>query len=322
MSIDIVGMPKTYIRIPILPKLSRLQKATLALKGCILSPVYWLLAHRYHVPGLSFQRYCSLLGIRMLYARKEYVPYSKLYHLLFGLTDSTRYFEFDFMWRSLMSVQVIGRYLDISSPRQFPLVLLDKRRELTVELVNPDINDLAITANLVNAAGFVDRCHLHNCLVEAAPFGVESFDVITSISVVEHIPRDTQAVRKMWDLLKPGGRLLLSLPCAAMPSEQYLDTNLYALLEADGDGFVFFQRFYDWQMLEERIFRITGRPSSHLIYGERQAGSFRRNADRKLADPKYPFWREPYMMGLEYRYFSAIDELPGEGVIAVEFVKP
>jgi hypothetical protein len=34
-----------------------------------------------------------------------------------------------------------------------------------------------------------------------------------------------------------------------------------------------------------------------------------------------PFCREPYMMGREYRYFESIDELPGMGVIGLEFRK-
>ena len=38
--------------------------------------------------------------------------------------------------------------------------------------------------------------------------------------------------------------------------------------------------------------------------------------------PLYPFWRESYMMATEYRYFKTIDELPGEGVVMLEFVKP
>jgi hypothetical protein len=34
----------------------------------------------------------------------------------------------------------------------------------------------------------------------------------------------------------------------------------------------------------------------------------------------YPFWREGYMMGRHFRAYPSIDALPGEGVVALEFV--
>jgi hypothetical protein len=58
-----------------------------------------------------------------------------------------------------------------------------------------------------------------------------------------------------------------------------------------------------------------------VIYGERTAGAHRRTLDRQLGDPFYPFWREPYMMGQDFCYFKEIGELPGEGVIALDFEK-
>ena len=59
------------------------------------------------------------------------------------------------------------------------------------------------------------------------------------------------------------------------------------------------------------------------VYGERSHSLFYRNANTKrLLGPLYPFWRESYMMATEYRYFKTIDELPGDGVVMLEFVKP
>jgi len=231
-----------------------------------------------------------------------------------------RYFEFDFMWRVLADVP-IQHYLDVSSPRLFPTLLLLKRRNISVELLNPDAKDLAVTKDLIKSIGLSGRCHFYNCLIGEASFAPESFDVITSISVVEHIPQDTQAIQNMWEMLKRGGRLLLSVPCAAVTSEEYINQNEYGLLEPDKNGFVFWQRFYDQLLLQERIFSITGQPNRKIVYGEKKPGAIINNTRRKRADPKYPFWREPYMMGQEYGYFKSIADLPGQGVIALEFVK-
>jgi SAM-dependent methyltransferase len=240
--------------------------------------------------------------------------------MLFWPMDSTRYFEFAFMWDALTKLS-FTRYLDVSSPRLFPIILTLKKDNLVSELMNPDLADLSLTVRLIKSLRLENRCNLHGCLIGDAPFEHGSFDVITSISVVEHIPKDIEAIDGMWNLLKPGGRLLLTLPCAAEASEQYIDRNEYGLLTPDNDGFFFFQRLYDQRLLEERIFSVTGRPCRQVVYGEKSAGTHRRCLERKWGDPAYPNWREPYMMGKDFCYFTDLRDLPGEGVIALEFVK-
>ena len=36
----------------------------------------------------------------------------------------------------------------------------------------------------------------------------------------------------------------------------------------------------------------------------------------------YPGWREPYMMGAQYKVYESISKLPGMGVVGFLFVKP
>lgn len=312
---------RTYIRIPHRRTPGRFHILRRALVGALLSPAYWLLAHRYRTPGLRFRIDSALLGLRLLYDRKAPIPNAEIYRLLFWPLDSVRYFEFDFIWHVLSALPVRS-YLDVSSPRLFPIILMMKKRGLLAELINPDGLDLTSTANLVKALGLDNRCHLHGCLISDAPFEPGSFDVITSISVVEHIPEDAQAIQEMWKLLKPGGRLLLTVPCAAETSEEYINQNIYGLLEPDEQGFIFNQRYYDARMLEERVYSITGQPRRYAVYGERTPGTFRRSSDQKMADSNYPRWREPYMMGREFCYFNSVADLPGEGVIGLEFQKP
>jgi SAM-dependent methyltransferase len=291
-----------------------------ALRGIVLTPAYWLLAHFYRTPGLQFRLDCTLLGLRLLVGRKGSVSYTDIRRLLFLPMDSTRYFEFAFVWDALSKLSPV-RYLDVSSPHAFPIVLLLKKPTLLGELLNPDVSDLTSTAGLIKALALEDRCGLKSSLIDAAPFEARSFDVITSISVVEHILQDTEAIQKMWGLLKPGGRLLLTLPCAAEASERYNNRNEYGLVKPDEEGNFFFYRLYDERSLEERIFSVTGQPRRRAIYGERSSGLLLRNLDRKMADPLYPYWEEPYMMGRDFRYFESLGDLPGDGVIGLEFEK-
>ncbi len=233
---------------------------------------------------------------------------------------SVRYFEFDFMWRTISTV-ACRSYLDISSPRLFPILVAIKNHNIIATLLNPDVNDLAVTRQLVMAAGIENRCRLNSDLIGSAPFADASFDIITSVSVLEHISDDVEAVQKMWDLLKPQGRLLLTVPCAAVHSEEYLDRNEYGLLGPVEDGFFFFQRYYNEEVLQDRIFRITGQPCRSAVYGEMSPGLYRKNMEARASEPNYPAWREPYMMGKEYDYFERVNDLPGIGVIGMEFLK-
>jgi SAM-dependent methyltransferase len=291
-----------------------------AIIGAILSPTYLLAALALRPPGLGFRLRCTVFVLRLIRGWRKGLSLRTLFYLLVFPMDSTRYFEFDFSWRALRSRR-ISRYLDVSSPRLFPLMLLATKRAASASLINPDPVDLRGTADLVNAASLNGRCSLSGFAVEDCPFPAQSFDVVTSLSVIEHIPEDTAAIRKIWELLKPGGKLIVTLPCAATAWEQYINRNEYGLLRPDVDGFVFFQRFYDQALLQERILSITGSPRRFAIYGERERGLFSKNAAQKRSNAQYPYWREPVMMAREYSYFAKIEDLPGEGVIAMEFEK-
>ena len=138
--------------------------------------------------------------------------------------------------------------------------------------------------------GVGSQCHLHACVIEDAPFAPESFDLITSISVIEHIYDDTNAIRNIWRLLKPGGKLLLSVPCAAISEEEYKNVDFYGVQSPDGRGFFFHQYKYDDSLLEERIFSVTGSPTRSAIFGERNPGTLPEVAIQKVDRSKISVW--------------------------------
>lgn len=312
-------LPRLYLTYPkSLPRVSRTKRFWHILGGLVFFPLYWAMAYAMGVPGLVFRRQCAVLGVRLLLKGRDL---RRAYNLVVAPMDSVRYFEFDFMWSTIRRLD-IDSYLDVSSPRLFPLMVVDRVPGLIADLINPDRKDLAATISWAKSLNIADRCRVYPNRIEEAPVEIGSFDLITSISVVEHIPDDTAAIRKMWDLLRPGGLLLVTVPCAAMASEEYINVDEYELLEADERGFVFWQRYYDEELLDQRIFSVTGRPRRMRIYGEKCANSYNQNATRKRTDALYPYWREPFMMGLEYELKNRLSELPGMGVVAMEFVKP
>jgi SAM-dependent methyltransferase len=290
------------------------------LKGILLSPLYLLMASIEGAPGIGFHLRCIITGARLLLTGRASLR--TCYRMLFSPMDSTRYFEFHEVWKSVRCF-AFTRYLDVSSPRLMPLLLLKSAPGATAELINPDSSDLRETEKLANALGLKSRCEFFNGTLDNAGFTPASFDLITCISVLEHIPKEKAVIETMWSLLSPSGKLILTFPCMAQPLEQYISHNPYGVLNQGDDGYTFWQRYYDRERMESTIYSITGMPARIALYGEKKYGFFFRNASMKrLLGSLYPFWREPYMMATEYQSFSLTDELPGEGVIALEFVKP
>lgn len=315
-------LARTLLRVPRAAHHARpLGAAATALAGLVLSPFYLARASARGTPGVSFRRRCSAIGLRQLFAVENRLTPLELYQLIAYPMDSVRYFEFDFAW-SCLSEAAVHKYLDVSSPRLLPLLVVRERQDVEAVLLNPDRNDLPVTARFARAMGIDRQCRFATEVVDSVDLTEESMDLVTCLSVLEHIPEDRQAVARMWRLVKPGGRMILTVPCAAIASEEYVDQDKYGLLQPDDDGYVFWQRYYDARMLEDNVFSETGAPARMRVYGELRAGSYARNVEQKMRGPwDYPFWREPYMMATEYRYFDSVNELPGMGVVGMEFRK-
>lgn len=299
------------------PRLTRLQRSVLGARGALGVIPFALLAHAAGLPGLAVRLRIAALAARVA-RRRGRVRSTALYNMLCFPMDSTRYFEFDFMWRRLQGLSG-GRYLDVSSPRLLPLLFVDARPGITATLVNPDPADLAETRDLAEACGLDSRCTFESTLIEALAIPDASLDVITCISVLEHIRDDATALARMWRMLRPGGRLLLSLPCAATAEQQFLNVKTYDFTANEADGSVFHQYLYSEATLR-RLTAVTGPPAVQEVYGERVRGFHLALYERKWKDRAYPFWREPWFMTAFSRVGSLAD-LPGEGVVLLEFVK-
>ncbi len=63
--------------------------------------------------------------------------------------------------------------------------------------------------------------HVVNAAGEALPFPAETFDVILSHEVIEHVQDDRAAVQEMVRTLKPGGRIVLFCPNRGYPFETH-----------------------------------------------------------------------------------------------------
>jgi SAM-dependent methyltransferase len=290
-----------------------------ALASVVLVPAYAAAATVIGTPGMRFHREAIAIAARLVLAGGLKLA-TQAGRLALYPMDSTRYFEFDSTWSALMRLGPVDAYLDVSSPRFLPLCYARRRDVGRVVLLNPDAADMATTETWAAALGLSTKCRFGSQPIESLGPDEELFDVITSISVFEHVKDDREALLAVRRLLRPGGTLLLTLPCARVGYDQYRDFDEYGLTRPDAEGRYFFQRFYDASSLRDRVFAALGEPRRVTVYGERKPGFFGRSAEAKMRGLPYPFWREGYMMGRHFQIYPSVDALPGEGVVALEFV--
>lgn len=298
------------------------KRAARRIVGSLLSPLFLGWARLKGYPGVSF--HLALSRLLLSWAASQPLAASRRFYLARLATEPmglTRYQEFDFAWQALPSR--VTQFLDVSSPSLFPLRLASARPAAKGWLLNPDNTDLEATRQLSLAGGLQGRLELMCCSVEQfTPPGDVQFDLITCISVLEHILDPRPALRRLWNWLAPGGTLILTLPCAAEAAQVFVDFDPYGLSNAEAGQPVFFEHLFDEAHLQCWIYSEIGQPVRRQLYGERHPGYLREKM-RSLWSGQAPnFWSEPLEMGRNFVICDKIEDLQGEGVLCLAFQKP
>ena len=175
-------------------------------------------------------------------------------------TRFPEYYWFDQAIRSHLAEFPAGRkpaILDIGSPKMFGLYMAKKN---AVDLTLTDISEINIDEYQVmwkalqgHAKGQVrfsleDARELH--------FPADQFDIVYSMSVLEHIEGesgDARAIGELLRVLKPGGLLILSVPFGNKYMEQKRIGFAGAARKTGDQETYFFQRIYDGHMFQSRL---------------------------------------------------------------------
>lgn len=90
-------------------------------------------------------------------------------------------------------------------------------------------------------------------LGEELPFDAASFDVVTMLAVLEHIEHEQAILKEIYRVLKPGGKLVLTVPSVwAQPVLEFLSYRLKIVDEAEIRDH---KRYYDRQRLRQTLTR-------------------------------------------------------------------
>jgi len=233
-----------------------------------------------------------------------------------------RYFEFAFASTALPPS--VGRGLDVSSPRLLSLYLAE-RRAATVDVINPDRDDAATTQRIARAM-HLDRLHVSPVAIADFRAKEPSYDCIWSVSVIEHVrgdDGDTDAIRQLWRLLRPGGALVVTVPVDREHHIERRDVAYYGLdEERDGDGY-FFARYYDAHSLRRRLIEAAGvEPTRIAWFGERRRGHYAEYEERWRQHGHRVTVEDPRDIVDNYAEFPSWEEMPGFGVCGFSLTKP
>lgn len=203
----------------------------------------------------SLYRTSVSLGLRRL-VRRGY-DREALARLVIPL-DPSRYLELPWVLEELAPAAG-ERVIDLASPKLLALHLA--RRGVQVTTVDALESEIEAWRRL--AAG-EENLSLQVGDGRALAYPDASFDHGYSVSVIEHIeePGDELALAELARVVRPGGRVAVTLPYASAYREDWRDEPVYGDQGVGTDGRYFFQRHYD----DERLDRLAAAvPSLELV---------------------------------------------------------
>jgi len=278
---------------------------------------YWGKSEKTSLPGKKFARFGFKLAFKLLLKGKL------SFKLFFNPVSIVRYFEYDFVESCIGNVDD-NNILDVSSPYLFGF-FISAKINCNYHYINPDKKDLENVRSLAKKINFIGN-YLTDCLdAKKLNYPDNKFERIISISVIEHVNNngDSEVMREMWRVLKPGGLLILTFPVKKVYEEEFISENIYNLDQEESEGKYFFQRYYDDEKIEERLlssldnFEIVEKK----VFGEITNGFYDDYKKRWEKSGYRETVKDPYYISKHFKYYPGLKELNGLGVMGLTIKK-
>ena len=217
------------------------------------------------------------------------------------------YREFAFVFESIARYRPSpGALLDISSPKLLPVTIASARPEMRVDSIDILESDVLWVRKAMTHLGLPN---LTASVADARtlPFDDESFDLVTSVSVFEHIAPENggeaPAARELGRVLAPGGIALLTVPFSQTYFAEYRAGTVYERTSTDGQP-IFYQRFYDMNLLKRNLVAASGLRLVSVDFIEERF--FSRDPHTRLASYIVGTRRQELAFGLFYPLLARV----------------
>lgn len=172
-----------------------------------------------------------------------------------------RAIEYPWVFRELQ-VRRSDRVMDIGSGTSIFPLYVQATTGATVHCMDFD-------SSVFRLEGYARKCGLGDALRDEKlvirqfdafplPYADGYFDRLSCISTIEHSPNDsdTDCMRELVRMVKPGGRLVFSVPIAAQHRDFFVESDVYN--RKYGGAPVFYERHYDHRTIHERLIGPSG----------------------------------------------------------------
>jgi SAM-dependent methyltransferase len=122
-------------------------------------------------------------------------------------------------------------------------------------------------------------------------FKDNTFDKVYSISVLEHIPGDgdTKTMVELARVLKPGGRLVVTVPYAGKYRSEHIEQDVYNLHNGKGGGDFHWSHFYDEPALRKKLIEGSGLKLEGVYFGYGPGSAVWKGIER-MGRYGFPLW--------------------------------
>lgn len=226
----------------------------------------------------------KLLLIIKVYCNVLRMPLRVIRFIIFSPVDVTRYLEIPFLCNFMKERMMTGlQILDVSSPFIAAYIL---SRDNFVTKTDIDLRE---------SKYIKEDARLRFCREDATrlSFADGSFDIVYSISVIEHIYGNYRsAIAEMLRVTRPGGYVYLSFPVALQHVEEWSDDAVYSDQFRQANR-VFFQYRFDQADVQGIVADLAqATVVSQAIYWERSAGTY----DKAMTILRYDWGKGPNLL--------------------------
>ncbi len=175
--------------------------------------------------------------------------------------DYVRYREFDFVLKAIHRYNPLSNnVLDIGSPKLLPLTLASHIPNSQIHSIDVLESEIQVVES---AAEKLDITNIKPEIQDARVLGYPEnrFDLVTSVSAFEHIAPERNgellAARELGRVMATGGIAIITVPFARSYFAEYRIGKVYERISRKGEP-IFFQRFYDYELLQKNIILAAG----------------------------------------------------------------